>query len=545
MESISVIFAILLAILASGAIVRMLPINIPLPLIQIGLGGLIAGVLSEGIELDPHVFFLLFIPPLLFLDGWRMPNDVLKKQRMNIFQLAFGLVIITMIGLGYIINWLIPSLPLPVAFALAAILSPTDPVAVAGIARKLALPERVMSILEGEALFNDATGLVAFRMAVLVAVTGTFSIYNAAGTFLWVALIGIATGVAVTWLLSYVRRKFTAKYGEELGSEVLLSLLTPFAAYAAAEYIDASGVLAAVAAGITMSRLELGGAISPMTRMRRTATWDTLQFTLNGAIFVLLGEQLPDIFKGALDVMAHIEHNSAWWLLLYAVVIFLVLIVLRFSWIFISVNITSLAKNKRFITLSQHNLRDVVLVSVGGVRGTITLAGVLTLPLLLPSGEDFPGRDLAIFLAASVIIISLITASVCLPLLLRNAEEHDHLQSPLAQQKRLAIAAARQSGEKHLTELLQQLASTNTALSVDYFAGLKQRLWGEFEHTFDSYRDPENVQHLQYEVERKMRLAIIDTARQAIYLLAREQKISDEVARDMVTLLDLDEIRFN
>lgn len=545
MDSISVIFAILLAILASGAIVRMLPINIPLPLIQIGLGCLIAGVFSEGIELDPHVFFLLFIPPLLFLDGWRMPNDVLKKQRMNIFQLAFGLVIITMIGLGYIIHWLIPSLPLPVAFALAAILSPTDPVAVAGIARKLALPERVMSILEGEALFNDATGLVAFRMAVLVAVTGTFSIYNAAGTFLWVALIGIGTGVVVTWLLSYVRRKFTAKYGEELGSEVLLSLLTPFAAYASAEYIEASGVLAAVAAGITMSRLELGGAISPMTRMRRTATWDTIQFTLNGAIFVLLGEQLPDIFTGALDVMANLEQNSAWWLLLYAVVIFLVLIVLRFSWVFISVNITSLVKHKRFIRFDDHNLRDIVLVSVGGVRGTITLAGVLTLPLLLPSGEGFPGRDLAIFLAASVIIISLVTASICLPLLLKNAQAHDHLQSPLAQQKKLAITAARQSGEQHLTELLNQLASKNTLLSADYFTDLKQRLWVEFENTFDAYRDPDNVQHLQYEIERKTRLAIIDTARQAIYLLAREQQISDEVAREMVTLLDLDEIRFN
>lgn len=545
MESMSVIFAILLAILASGAIVRILPINIPLPLIQISLGGLIAGVWSEGIVLDPHVFFLLFIPPLLFLDGWRMPNDVLKKQRMNIFQLAFGLVIITMIGLGYIIHWLIPSLPLAVAFALAAILSPTDPVAVAGIARKLALPERVMSILEGEALFNDATGLVAFKMAVLVAVTGSFSIYTAAGDFLWVAILGIVTGVAITWLLSYVRRKFTAKYGEELGSEVLLSLLTPFAAYAGAEYIEASGVLAAVAAGITMSRLELGGGITPLTRMRRTATWDTVQFTLNGAIFVLLGEQLPDIFNGALEVVTQTGHTSAWWLLIYAVVIFFVLVVFRFSWVFISVNITSLVKNKRFITLSQHNLRDVILVSVGGVRGTITLAGVLTLPLLLPSGAAFPGRDLAIFLAAAVIIISLIAASVCLPLLLKNAQPHNHLQSPLMQQKKLAITAARQSGKKHLTELLEQLATTNTALSADYFVGLKQRLWLEFENTFDSYRDPDNVQHLQYEIEREIRLAIINTARQTIYHLAREQKISDEVAREMVTLLDLDEIRFN
>lgn len=545
MDSIGIIFAILMAILASGALVRVIPFSIPLPLIQIVLGGVVAGVFKEGVVLDPHVFFLLFIPPLLFLDGWQMPNSVLKKERVNIFQLAFGLVLFTMLGLGYIIHWMIPSMPLPIAFALAAILSPTDPVAVAGIARKLAVPERVMSILEGEALFNDASGLVAFRMAVLVAVTGSFSFYKAATTFLWVAIAGVLVGIATTWLLSYVRRKFTNKYGEELGSEILLSLLMPFFAYMIAEAIDASGVLAAVAAGITMSRLELTGGIEPMTRMRRSAIWDTVQFTLNGAIFVLLGEQLPGIFNSAVEVVTQTGHQSVWWLLIYAFVICFTLMVFRFAWVFVSINITYAIKHKRRLPLTHPNIRDMLVLSIGGVRGAITLAGVMTLPLLLPSGDEFPTRDLAIFLAATVIIISLLMASILLPILLKDVQAEADIQSPLALQKKIAIAAAKKSGEKHIAELLAKLQHTHPQVTDDYYQNLTQRLWVEFENSFDPYRDPDNIAHQHYEIERSMRLVIIDAARQAIFHLAKEHKISDDVSREMVKQLDFDEVRIS
>ena len=545
MDSVGVIFAILIAILASGALVRVIPFSIPLPLIQIVLGMIVAGVFKEGITLEPHLFFLVFIPPLLFLDGWRMPNSVLKKERVNIFQLAFGLVLFTMLGLGYIIHWMIPSMPLPIAFALAAILSPTDPVAVAGIARKLAVPERVMSILEGEALFNDASGLVAFRMAVLVAITGSFSFYKAATTFLWVAIAGILVGIATTWLLSYVRRQFTNKYGEELGSEILLSLLMPFIAYMIAETIEASGVLAAVAAGITMSRLELHGGIEPMTRMRRSAIWDTVQFTLNGAIFVILGEQLPAIFNIAVGVVTQTGHQSVWWLLIYAFVICFTLILFRFAWVFVSINITYAIKHKRRLPLTHPNVRDMLVVSIGGVRGAITLAGVMTLPLLLPNGDEFPTRDLAIFLAATVIIISLLMASVLLPILLKDVQAEADIQSPLALQKKIVVAAAKKSGEKHIAELLAKLQHTHPQLTNEYYQDLTQRLWVEFENGFDPYRDPDNLDHQRYEVERSMRLVIIDAARQAIFHLAKEHKISDDVSREMVKQLDFDEVRIS
>ena len=545
MDSVSVIFAILMAILASGALVRMIPFSIPLPLIQIVFGVMVAAVFKEGIILDPHVFFLLFIPPLLFLDGWRMPNSVLKKERVNIFQLAFGLVIFTMLVLGYIIHWMIPSIPLPIAFALAAILSPTDPVAVAGIARKLAVPERVMSILEGEALFNDASGLVAFRMAVLVAVTGSFSFSKAATTFLWVAIAGILVGIVTTGLLAYIRRRFTHKYGEEQGSEILLSLLMPFFAYMIAEYIEASGVLAAVAAGITMSRLELIGGIEPMTRMRRSAIWDTVQFTLNGAIFVLLGEQLPFIFTGAMDVVAQTGHQSVLWLLLYALVICVVLIVLRFVWVFVSINATYWLKHQHRLALTQPNVRDMLVVSLGGVRGAITLAGVMTLPLMMPNGDDFPARDLAIFLAAAVIIISLLTASISLPILLKDVHAEAYINSPLAQQKKIALAAVKKAGHKHMAEALVDLKKDHPTLPDDYYEQVLQRLWIEFEGNFDPYRDADNVTHEQYEAERSLRLTMINAARDTIFHLGREHKISDDVVRDLVRQLDLDEVRFS
>src|SRR5699024_5472553 len=174
-----------------------------------------------------------------------------------------------------------------------AIISPTDPVAVSAITQRLTLPRRIMHILEGESLLNDASGLVAFRFAVAAAVTGTFSLTDASLSFLWVSLGGLGIGAGITWLITFGKGVFARRYGEDGGSQILISVLIPFAAYALAEHLGASGILAAVAAGITMSYTELSGRALASTRMQRAAVWNTIQFTLNGIIFVLLGEQLP------------------------------------------------------------------------------------------------------------------------------------------------------------------------------------------------------------------------------------------------------------
>ena len=194
METIALILFLLLAVVISGALARMSPVPVPLPLVQIVLGAVIASVAHFGVTLDPEIFFLLFLPPLLFLDGWRIPKQGLFRDKGTILELALGLVVFTVLGVGYFIHWLIPTMPLAVAFALAAVISPTDPIAVSAIAARVPIPKRLLHILEGESLLNDASGLVCMRFAVAAALTGTFSLTAAAGTFLWLALGGIAIG---------------------------------------------------------------------------------------------------------------------------------------------------------------------------------------------------------------------------------------------------------------------------------------------------------------------------------------------------------------
>ena len=218
MHLIETVLLLLLAVVVSGSIAKIT--RIALPLVQIALGATIAGVFGQGVTLDPHLFFVLFLPPLLFLDGWRIPKDGLFRDRRVVLQLALGLVVFTVVGIGLLIHWMIPAMPLAVAFALAAILSPTDPVAVSSIAARSPIPKRVMHILEGESLLNDASGLVCFRFAVAAAMTGTFSLVSASLTFLWLAAAGIAVGAALTLGINRGHALVSRVFGEEAGTPI-------------------------------------------------------------------------------------------------------------------------------------------------------------------------------------------------------------------------------------------------------------------------------------------------------------------------------------
>src|SRR5690348_15789157 len=198
MDTIGIVLAMLVAVVVSGAVTRFLPFAVPTPLVQIALGGVIALFSGRPVRLQPDIFFLLFLPPLLFLDGWRIPKEDLLRDRVTILELALGLVVFTVLGMGFFIHWMIPAMPLPIAFALAAIVSPTDPVAVSAITERIAVPRRILHVLEGESLLNDASGLVCFRFAVAAALTGSFSLSAAALAFARVAAGGIAIGVALT-----------------------------------------------------------------------------------------------------------------------------------------------------------------------------------------------------------------------------------------------------------------------------------------------------------------------------------------------------------
>src|SRR4051812_32593969 len=215
METVELVLAMLLAVIVSGYLGRMLPVAVPLPLIQIVLGAVLAGVFQHGVQLEPDIFFLLFLPPLLFVDGWRIPKIGLFRDKVTILELALGLVVFTVVGAGFLLHWMIPAMPLAVAFALAAIVAPTDPVAVSSITARVPMPARLLHIIEGESLLNDASGLVCFRFAVAAAVTGQFSLARAGMTFVWVALAGVGAGVAVTWAITRLHGVLLRRLGDD------------------------------------------------------------------------------------------------------------------------------------------------------------------------------------------------------------------------------------------------------------------------------------------------------------------------------------------
>jgi CPA1 family monovalent cation:H+ antiporter len=541
MESVEVVLAMLLAVVASGWAGRMLPFAVPLPLIQIALGAVISGVFRHGVALDPDIFFLLFLPPLLFLDGWRIPKVGLFRDKGTIIELALGLVLFTVIGAGFLMHWLIPSLPLPVAFALAAIVAPTDPVAVSAITSRIPVPPRLMHIIEGESLLNDASGLVCFRFAVTAAMTGSFSPARAGLTFLWVALAGIAAGVAVTWLISRTHGHLVRRLGEDEGMPILINLLTPFGAYLVAEHIGASGILAAVAAGIAMSYVELGGAASPSTRIRRNVVWDTLQFTLNGVMFVLLGEQLPDIVHGAMHPPGG-EPFDPWWLARNALALSLGLVLLRFIWVWVSLRLTILNQRRLGQQVFKPRKRLIFATSFAGVRGALTMAGVMTLPLTLPDGSPFPGRQLAILLASAVIVVSLLLASVALPRLLRGLEVPP--EDDAAQEEDRARHAA-------VSAAVEAVESAGRAHAGDPDAELHANAYGMVANLYRNRL--RNIQlgganrpdvQAAREAEREYRLTALRAERDTILRLGRSREISDETARKLLREIDLVEARY-
>ena len=538
MDSIEVVLIMLLAVVASAFLVRLLPFKLPLPLAQIGLGALIAAKSEHGVDLDPELFFLAFLPPLLFLDGWRIPKSGLLRDKGTILELAFGLVVATVIGAGFLIHWLIPAMPLPVAFALAAIVSPTDPVAVSAMTAGSPVPKRLMHILEGESLLNDASGLVCFRFAVAAAVTGSFSLGTATLAFAWLVIAGVGAGVAVTLLVSRGQRWLLRHFGEPPGSPILVNLLLPFGAYLVAERLHASGILAAVAAGITMSYVELSGHALAATRIQRSAVWDTVQFALNGIMFVLLGEQLPDIFRGASVSIEQGGHISRWWLVVYAFAITGGLLVLRCAWVWASLRLTIFKQTIRHQARMKIQPRLLLATTLAGARGTITLAGVLTLPLTLPGGAPFPARELVVFLASAVILLSLLIAAIGLPRLLAGMsfpdepEERRHEDQARRQATHAAIAAVEQTQIKLMPhsddpDIFPQAAARVIAL-------YNQRLGS----TSEERSTRQELRKLD-QAECALRLAALEAERKAVFDLALSGKVSDEISRKLVREIDL------
>ncbi|WP_295165528.1 Na+/H+ antiporter [uncultured Brevundimonas sp.] len=544
MHLIETVLLLLLAVVVSGSIARIT--RIALPLVQIGLGAAIVLITGKTVDLEPDIFFLLFLPPLLFLDGWRIPKEDLFRDRAVILELALGLVLFTVVGLGFLIWWMIPEMPLPVAFALAAILSPTDPIAVQAIAARAPIPKRLMHILEGESLLNDATGLTCMRIAVAAATTGAFSIGHAVGTFAWLALVGVAVGVLVTMAISYAKSFVSRRWGEDVGAQILVSLLIPFAAYLVAEELHASGILAAVAAGVTMSFTERGGIAGQsmaMTRIRRSVVWDTVQFVANGIIFVILGEQMPSIMSRAAEVVAGTSRPEVWWLAVYVFGIVATLAALRFVWVWTSLKLTLFRRRHRGPP-AKVGLRLTMVMSLAGVRGAITLAGILTLPFALGDGSPMPSRNLAIFLAAGVIVVSLVLATFALPRLLKNVElppEPSHEQEE--DRGRVAAASAAIRAIEDASHAMAE-GKSNPDLYSDIAGRIMETYRQRIEtHTRTDEEDAALTRKMD-DIERRLWLAGLAAEREELRRLLRARQLDEVTAKKLFRDVDLQELRY-
>ncbi|WP_295227703.1 Na+/H+ antiporter [uncultured Brevundimonas sp.] len=544
MHLIETVLLLLLAVVVSGSIARIT--RVALPLVQIGLGAAIVLITGKTVDLEPDIFFLLFLPPLLFLDGWRIPKEDLFRDRAVILELALGLVLFTVVGLGFLIWWMIPEMPLPVAFALAAILSPTDPIAVQAIAARAPIPKRLMHILEGESLLNDATGLTCMRIAVAAATTGAFSIGHAVGTFAWLALVGVAVGVLVTMAISFAKSFVSRRWGEDVGAQILISLLIPFAAYLVAEELHASGILAAVAAGVTMSFTERGGIAGQsmaMTRIRRSVVWDTVQFVANGIIFVILGEQMPSIMSRAAEVVAGTSRPEVWWLAVYVFGIVATLAALRFVWVWTSLKLTLFRRRHRGPP-AKVGLRLTMVMSVAGVRGAITLAGILTLPFALGDGSPMPSRNLAIFLAAGVIVVSLVLATFALPRLLKNVElppEPSHEQEE--DRGRVAAASAAIRAIEDASHAMAE-GKSNPDLYSDIAGRIMETYRQRIEtHTRTDEEDAALTRKMD-DIERRLWLAGLAAEREELRRLMRARQLDEVTAKKLFRDVDLQELRY-
>lgn len=404
MELFITILIFLALVGVSNVINHLLP-SVPVPIIQIALGSAITYFTEFHLELEPELFFVLFIAPLLYNDGKMTPRSELWRLRAPILLLAVGLVFATVFIGGYIIHWMILSMPLPVAFGLASILSPTDAVAVGALAGRIHLPKSLMHLLEGEALMNDASGLVAFKFAIAAAVTGVFSLSKASVSFLVIAIGGLAVGAILAVIITGIRWMLRRSGLENETMHMLIHILTPFALFLAAEELGLSGILAAVAGGV-MHAIERDQSLSIKSRSRELTdnTWTIIVYLLNGLVFVILGVQLPGVFR---TVFKSPDYNN-FDVVVYALVLYFLLIVLRFLWVYVYSAISKGIKT---------SFKMIAMTSLSGVRGALTLAGAFTIPLVIENGDPFPERSLVIFLAAFVILLSLLAASALLPLL--------------------------------------------------------------------------------------------------------------------------------
>ncbi len=520
MENIATVLVLLAVVTALAEVTDKIKIPYPILLVLAGIGiGLIPGL--PHIELNPETVFLLFLPPILYAAAWNTSWADFKAAKRPITLLAIGCVIFTTCAVAWVAHLFIPGLGWPEAFVLGAIISPPDAVAATSATKGLGIPKRIITILEGESLVNDATGLIAYRYAVAAVVSGAFNFWQAGFQFLIVATGGIALGLFMGFIFKWIH-KLTP---DNPTTDTTLTFLAPFISYLLAESIHLSGVLAVVAAGLFLS-WNSSTIFSQQTRLQATGTWNTIIFILNGVIFILIGLQLPYILE-------NITEHSFTTLLKYGGIVSLAVIAGRIIWVYPGTYAPRLLSKHIRKTEPVPSIRLVTVVAWSGMRGVVSLAAALALPLMAGQ-EPFPNRHLIIFLTFCVIFSTLVLQGLTLrPMIRFFGIKPDDKEYRDEQNARLQLAST-------IIEHIEE--NYSLALSDEVLNQIKTKYEIRIQRLRKDVKS-HRMDEEQINEFHRIQQELLDKERKFILQLRAEAKISDEAMRRIEYELDLEETR--
>jgi len=514
----AILVSLLVAVAVLGAAAR--AVNIPYPIVLV-VGGLVLGFVPglPDAELEPELVLVIFLPPLLYSAAFFANLHDLRQSLRPIALNAVGLVLVTMCAVALAVKALVPDMPWAAAFTLGAIVAPTDPVAATAIMRRMSVPRRLVSVVEGESLVNDGTALVAYRTAI-VAVGGTFSIWEAGLEFVLSAAGGIAIGVVVGWVIVEIRRRI-----DDIPVEITIALLSGYAGYLPAEAVHASGVLAAVTVGIIVGWKAPEISTASM-RLQGYAVWEILIFLLNALLFVLIGLQLPLILDG-------LSGQPAGELLWWCVAISLVVIVTRIVWGQTLVFVIR-ALDRRAIQRERRSTWQArMVIGWAGMRGSVSLAAALALE------PDFPQRDLILLLTFAVILSTLVLQGLTLPAVIRMLGVRD--DGADAQEELVGRRAAAEVALARLDELAAEEWTYDD--TIERMRGLYSYRSRRFAaRAGEGDDDGEGIEHRSLKYQKLHRM-LLDAQRVEIVRLRNAGLISNEVMHRLERELDLEEER--
>jgi CPA1 family monovalent cation:H+ antiporter len=519
-----VIAALFVSAAGLNALANWLNVPYPIPLV---IGGLVLGLVPgiDDIQLDPDLVLLVFLPPLLYASAFFADLRALREDARVIALSAIGLVLATAAVVAVIGHELI-GLPWAMAFALGAIVSPTDPAAATAIMRRVGAPRRLVNVLEGESLFNDATALVVYKVAVAAAVGESISGGHAVVEFFREAVGGIAIGLAVGWGIAEVRKRVS-----DTNTELTISLFSAYGAFIPADQLGASGVLAVVACGVYVG-FRAPEIASPESRMQGYGLWSTLTFLLNAALFILIGLQLNVIVDG-------LEGRPAGEVVGYAAAVCAAVIAARFVWTFATTIVLRTLDRRPSQVARRVNWRYRTVASWAGMRGAVSLAAALALPLQTDAGGPLPGRELIQFITFALILVTVVGQGLTLPWLIRRLRVVEDGSEEEREELRARLVIARAALERVSELEAEDWTRDGTVERVRRLYEFRQR---RFKARAGKLEDADGIEEGSLLYQRMMH-EIYAAQRQALVELRNGREISSEVMRRVERELDLEESR--